>query len=60
MVIKLALVRLLQSYDLELDASAMVEVSHLPAPFISSPDGLKIQLKAREILRQSNYRKCSI
>lgn len=60
MVIKLALVRLLHNYDLELDESAVVEVSHLPAPFISSPDGLKLQLKAREILKPSNPRKSSI
>lgn len=59
MVIKLALVKLLQNYHLELDASAAVEVSHLPAPFISSKDGLKVQLKAREILTQSNYLKGS-
>ncbi|XP_064546381.1 probable cytochrome P450 310a1 isoform X2 [Drosophila montana] len=59
MVIKLALVKLLQNYHLELDASATVEVSHLPAPFISSKGGLKVQLKARAILTQSNYLKSS-
>ncbi|EDW64972.1 probable cytochrome P450 310a1 [Drosophila virilis] len=59
MVIKLALVKLLQNYHLELDASAALEVSHLPAPFISSKGGLKVQLKAREILTQSNYLKSS-
>ncbi|EDW03400.1 probable cytochrome P450 310a1 [Drosophila grimshawi] len=59
MVIKLALVKLLHNYHLELDADSNVEVSHLPAPFITSKDGLKMQLKAREIVTQSNYRKNS-
>ncbi|KAH8377735.1 hypothetical protein KR093_006893 [Drosophila rubida] len=61
MVIKVALIKLLQHYDLEWDENAVVEVSHLPAPLITSPDGLRIKLKAREILAQSNnYRKNSI
>ncbi|KAH8271844.1 hypothetical protein KR044_007915 [Drosophila immigrans] len=60
MVIKVALIKLLQHYDLEWNENAVVEVSHLPAPLITSPDGLRIKLKAREILAHSNYRKNSI
>lgn len=60
MVIKVALIKLLQNYHLEWNEDATVEVSHLPAPIITSPDGLKIKLKAREILSHSNYRKRSI
>ncbi|XP_034097721.1 probable cytochrome P450 310a1 [Drosophila albomicans] len=62
MVIKVALIKLLQHYDIEWDenAAAVVEVSHLPAPLITSPDGLRLKLKAREILAHSHYRKNSI
>ncbi|KAM8716758.1 hypothetical protein ACLKA7_003605 [Drosophila subpalustris] len=60
MVIKVALIKLLQNYHLEWDENATVEVSHLPAPIITSPNGLKIKLKARAILSHSNYRKNSI
>lgn len=54
MVIKVALIKLLQHYHLELapEQAAAVEVSHLPAPLITSPDGLQLKLKAREILAQ--------
>jgi len=60
MVIKVAMIKLLQNYHMEWNEDATVEVSHLPAPIITSPDGLKIKLKAREILSHSNYRKRSI
>lgn len=54
MVIKVGLIKLLQHYDLELPAAtaAAVQVSHLPAPLITSPGGLQLRLKTRAILAQ--------
>ncbi|EDW55640.1 GM17079 [Drosophila sechellia] len=51
LVIKVALIKLLQNFHLELDANQVktLEVSHRPAPFIHTKDGLKVKLKRREI-----------
>ncbi|BFF96317.1 probable cytochrome P450 310a1 [Drosophila madeirensis] len=51
MVIKVALIKLLQNFHLELDAALVenLEISHQPAPFIRTKDGLKVRLKRREI-----------
>ncbi|XP_022229862.2 probable cytochrome P450 310a1 isoform X2 [Drosophila obscura] len=51
MVIKVALIKLLQNFHLELDAARAenIEISHQPAPFIRTKDGLKVRLKRREI-----------
>ncbi|EDW28678.1 GL19309 [Drosophila persimilis] len=51
MVIKVALIKLLQNFHLELDATLAetIEISHQPAPFIRTKDGLKVRLKRREI-----------
>nr|XP_016945796.1 probable cytochrome P450 310a1 [Drosophila suzukii] len=51
LVIKVALIKLLQNFHLELDPNLVktLEVSHQPAPFIHTKDGLKVKLKRREI-----------
>ncbi|XP_039481581.1 probable cytochrome P450 310a1 isoform X2 [Drosophila santomea] len=51
LVIKVALIKLLQNFNLELDPNQMktIKVSHRPAPLIHSKDGLKVKLKRREI-----------
>ncbi|KAI8042457.1 probable cytochrome P450 310a1 [Drosophila gunungcola] len=51
LVIKVALIKLLQNFHMELDLNiiATLEVSHQPAPFIKTKDGLKVKLKRREI-----------
>lgn len=51
LVIKVALIKLLQNFHLELDANQVktLKVSHRPAPFIHTKDGLKVKLKRREI-----------
>jgi len=51
LVIKVALIKLLQNFHLELDPDLVktLEVSHQPAPFIHTKDGLKVKLKRREI-----------
>ncbi|XP_017854522.2 probable cytochrome P450 310a1 [Drosophila busckii] len=48
MIIKVALIKLLQQYDLELCCAQSVQVSQLPAPYISSKEGLRVKLKARK------------
>ncbi|XP_043643275.1 probable cytochrome P450 310a1 [Drosophila teissieri] len=51
LVIKVALIKLLQNFNLELDPKQVktIQVSHRPAPLIHSKDGLKVKLKRREI-----------
>ncbi|EDV54770.1 probable cytochrome P450 310a1 [Drosophila erecta] len=51
LVIKVALIKLLQNFHLELDPKQVkgLKVSHRPAPFIHTKDGLKVKLKRREI-----------
>lgn len=51
LVIKVALVKLLQNFRLELDPNLAetMEVTHQPAPFIRTRDGLKVKLRRREI-----------
>ncbi|KAH8321229.1 hypothetical protein KR059_004169 [Drosophila kikkawai] len=51
LVIKVALIKLLHNFHLELDANLAeaMEVTHQPAPFIHTKDGLKVRLKRREI-----------
>ncbi|KAH8273547.1 hypothetical protein KR018_000735 [Drosophila ironensis] len=51
MVIKVALVKLLQNFQMELDPNLAesVEIVHQPAPVIRAKEGLKVKLKRREI-----------
>ncbi|KAH8413389.1 hypothetical protein KR009_010503 [Drosophila setifemur] len=51
LVIKVALIKLLQKFQLELDPNLAdtMEVFHQPAPIIRTKDGLKVKLKRREI-----------
>ncbi|KPU73082.1 uncharacterized protein Dana_GF14835, isoform B [Drosophila ananassae] len=57
LVIKVALVKLLQNFRLELNPNLAetMEVTHQPAPFIRTRDGLKVKLRRREI-KPSFYR----
>ncbi|XP_016963894.1 probable cytochrome P450 310a1 [Drosophila biarmipes] len=51
LIVKVALIKLLQNFHLELDPDLAknLEVSHQPAPFIHTKDGLKVKLKRRDI-----------
>ncbi|KAH8278016.1 hypothetical protein KR026_002232 [Drosophila bipectinata] len=51
LVIKVALIKILQNFRLELDPNLAetIEVAHQPAPFIRTRDGLKVKLRRREI-----------
>ncbi|XP_068146715.1 probable cytochrome P450 310a1 [Drosophila tropicalis] len=51
MVIKIALIKLLKNFHMQLDSTLAesMEINHQPAPFIQTKDGLKVKLKSRKI-----------